>query len=74
MVNIDWKEFKEYRAHSQKKEDNFVLLLDFLKSYYNMFSITEIYDTLKYDETAKMMLDKRDIVDAECLEKYLFKN
>ena len=74
MVNIDWKEFKEYRAHSQKKEDNFSILLDFLKSYYNMFSIIEIYDTLKYDETAKMMLDKRDIIDAEGLEKYLFKN
>ncbi len=73
MVNIDWKEFKEYRTHSQKKDDNFVLLLNFLKSYYNMFSVTEIYETLKNDDTAKMMLDKRDIIDAEGLERYLFK-
>ena len=73
MINIDWKEFKEFRAHSVKKDDNFATLLDFLKSYYNMFSAIEMYETLKYDDTAKMMLDKRDITDAEDLENYLFK-
>ena len=73
MISIDWKEFKEFRAHSIKKDDNFVTLLDFLKSYYNMFSAIEMYETLKYDDTAKMMLDKRDITDAEGLESYLFK-
>ncbi len=73
MISIDWKEFKEFRAHSVKKDDNFATLLDFLKSYYNMFSATEIYETLRYDDTANMMLEKRDICDAEALEQYLFK-
>lgn len=73
MVSIDWKEFKEFRAYSVKKDDNFITLLDFLKSYYNIFSAVDIYNILKHDETAKMMLDKRDITDAEGLESYLFK-
>ncbi len=73
MINIDWKEFKEFRAHSVKKDDNFITLVDFLKSYYNMFNAFEIYNTLNNDDTAKMMLEKRDIIDAEGLESYLFK-
>jgi len=71
--NIDWKEFKEFRATSTKEQDNFNTLIDFLKSYYNMFSALDIYETLKNDDTAQMMLDKRDITDAEGIEDYLFK-
>jgi hypothetical protein len=48
-------------------------MLDFLKSYYNLFSVYDIYNTLVNDETTKMMLEKRDIVDIESLEKFLFK-
>ena len=70
--NIDWIEFKVFRAASTKEQDNFMTLLDFLKSYYNMFSIKDIYDTLENDETSKMMLEKRNITDAEGIEKYLF--
>lgn len=73
MVNIDWQEFKEFRLNGVKKDDNFVVLLDFLKSYYKMFSVKDIYETLKNDDTAKLMLNKRDIVDAVGLENYLFK-
>lgn len=71
MVNINWDEFKIFKQHSHK-EDNFTILLDFIKSYYNMNNPTDVYDTLVNDDTAKMMLDKRDIVDAEGLETYLF--
>ena len=70
--NIDWSEFKTFRRASTKEQDNFMTLLDFLKSYYNMFSIQDIYDTLENDETSKLMLEKRNIADAEDIEKYLF--
>ena len=71
MVNINWDEFKAFKQHSHK-DDNFLILLDFIKSYYNMSSPLDIYDTLKYDGTGQMMLDKRDIADAEGLEDYLY--
>ncbi|WP_241856092.1 hypothetical protein [Sulfurimonas lithotrophica] len=71
--NIDWGEFKSYRASSTKEQDNFLMMLDFLKSYYNLYSVFDIYDTLAGDETTKMMLDKRDITSPEGLESYLFK-
>jgi len=71
--NIDWSEFKAFRTTSTKEQDNFMMLIDFLKSYYNMFSALDIYDTLKNDDTAIMMLEKRNITDAEGIENYLFK-
>jgi hypothetical protein len=73
VENIDWDEFKEFRLTSTKNQDNFLMMLDFLKSYYNLFSVYDIYNTLVNDETTKMMLEKRDIVDIESLEKFLFK-
>lgn len=73
VSNIDWGEFKLFRQASMKEQDNFMMLIDFLKSYYNLFSVYDIFDTLFNDETAKMMLDKRDIKSAEELEPYLFK-
>ena len=72
MVTIDWGEFKEYRAHRMKQDDNFATLIEFLKSYYNMFSISEIYETLKNDDTACMMLDKRGLDSVHSFEEYLF--
>ena len=71
MITINWKEFKEYKQHSIK-ENNFEILLDFMKSYYNMTSPLDMYDTLNADGTAKMMLDKRNIDSAEDLETFLF--
>ncbi len=72
MVRINWDEFKEYKKSSHR-EDNFEILLDFMKSYYNVVSPNEIYRSLKADDLAKMMLKKRNIRDAEGLENYLFK-
>ncbi len=72
MVKINWDEYKIYKA-SSNKDDNFEILLDFIKSYYNMIGIFDIYDVLITDELAKMMLEKREIKDAHDLEKYMYK-
>ena len=72
MLKINWDEYKEYKHSRHKKADNFLTLLDFMKSYYHMKSPVDIYDVLRYDDLALMMLEKRDITDAEGLEKYLF--
>ena len=72
MVNIDWDEYKEYKQHSVRN-DNFEVLLDFLKSYYNLSHPTDMFETLKEDDIAQMMLAKRDILDAEGLEAFLRK-
>lgn len=71
MVSINWKEFKEYKQHAMK-DNNFEILLDFMKSYYNIISPLDMYDVLKADDTAKMMLAKRNIKCAEDLETFLF--
>ncbi len=73
MVKINWEDFKEYKKGHGKKDDNFLVLLDFIKSYYNLASVVEIYNSLKNDELANMMLEKRDIKDVVTLEKYLYK-
>ena len=72
MIQIDWDEFKEYKKFSMRK-DNFEILLEFIKSYYNVALPQDVYDMLHEDETAQMMLDKRSIGDAIALEKYLYK-
>jgi len=73
MLKINWDEFKEYKKGHGKKDDNFIVLLDFIKSYYLLASVKDIYDSLKSDELANMMLNKRDINDIVDLEKYLYK-
>lgn len=72
MTKIDWDEYKEYKKMSIKN-DNFEILLEFIKSYYNMTSPNEMYDVLRNDDIAQMMLDKRSIMDAVALEKILYK-
>jgi len=72
LTKIDWDEYKEYKKTSVY-EDNFEILLEFMKSYYNMMNPSEIYDTLRADDIAEMMLDKRCINDAESLESLLYK-
>ena len=74
MYSIDWDEFKIFKKHTNKEGDNFELLLEFLKSYYNMTSPQEMYDTMKRDDIAPMMLKKRDINSSSDLENVLFKN
>ena len=71
MAKIDWDEYKQYKQFSVKK-DNFEILLEFIKSYYNLVHAQGIYDMLREDEIAQLMLNKRSIKDAEGLEAYLF--
>ncbi|MDF1876465.1 hypothetical protein JHD47_01375 [Sulfurimonas sp. SAG-AH-194-L11] len=70
MTRIDWDEYKEHKKMSVR-DDNFERLIEFMKSYYNMHNPVELFDTLKSDETAQMMLNKRSITDSEKMEKFL---
>ena len=72
MIAINWAEYKEYKKYAHGS-DNFVILLDFMKSYYNMTNPQDIYETLQNDDTAQMMLNKRNIIDAEGLETFLYR-
>jgi len=71
-MTIDWDAFKSFK-HEQidhKAKDNFTLLYDFIKSYYNMTSYFDIYDLLRQDALSIMMLQKRQIDSAEALERF----
>ena len=72
MIQINWNEYKEYKQHSSK-EEKLEILLDFVKSYYNMTNPSDIYESLANDSLAQMMLEKHDITDDEALENYLFR-
>jgi len=72
LARIDWDEYKEYKKYSVR-DDNFEILLEFIKSYYNTNSPTEIFNMLSLDDIAQMMLEKRSINDAEALENFLYK-
>jgi len=73
LAEINWAEYKEHKKYTTK-QDNFEILLDFIKSYYNISNAFEIFDMLNNDETAKMMLDKRKITDAEKLENFILRH
>jgi hypothetical protein len=70
MVGIDWQEYKEFKLYSVR-DDNFEILLDFLKSYYNLTNPYDIMESLMEDETAILMLQKRFIANAEDLERFM---
>lgn len=69
-MQIDWNEYKEYKKMSVR-DDNFERLIEFMKSYYNMHNPYELFDALKADDIAEMMLCKRSITDANKMEKFL---
>ncbi len=75
MSKIDWDEYKHYKQQRQTIDelDNFELLLEFLRSFYNKSSSFEVFDILSSDEIGEMMLQKRDIKKPEQLEDYLYK-
>ncbi len=75
MSKINWDEYKKYKKEMANREesDNFKLLLEFLRSFYNKNSPFEVFDILDEDEIGKMMLQKRDILRPEDLEDYLYK-
>ena len=75
MAKINWDEYKVYKKQRAdlKQLDNFELLLEFLRSFYNKQSPFEVFDILHADDLGKMMLEKREIKRVEDLENYLFK-
>ena len=74
-MKINWEEFKNFKAEYDNplKRDNFALLIAFLKSFYNVNDVHELFNSLYNDDLAKMMLDKRQITNVVILEKYLAK-
>lgn len=73
MITINWDDYKHFKTTEYVEGDNFDILLEFLKSYYNMKRPLEIFETLCEDELARMMLQKREIHDALDLEEYIKK-
>lgn len=77
MIEINWEEFKLHKQAKFLKDndkDNFDILIDFLRSYYKITSVNEIFDTISQDEVGKLMLQKRELTDIEPFEKYLYKD
>jgi hypothetical protein len=72
VIKIDWDEYKIYKK-TALRENNFEILLEFMRSYYNMHSPQEIFEILNSDDIAEMMLQKREITNAEQLENFLYK-
>ena len=72
MVRIDWDEYKEYKKMSVR-ENKLEIVLEFLKSYYNMTNPSDIYETLKADDIGQMMFEKYKIRNDIDLENILFK-
>jgi hypothetical protein len=72
MIKINWDEYKEHKKYSVRK-DNFEILLEFMRSFYNMSSPTEMFEIFAEDDIASMMLEKRNIKEPEDLENFLFK-
>jgi hypothetical protein len=73
-MGINWDEFKFFKQYSDKKNDNFEILLDFLKSHYKMTSPKEMYEIMVNDDTAQLMLKKREMHTLEDLERHLYKD
>ncbi|MEA1920825.1 MAG: hypothetical protein U9N52_13375 [Campylobacterota bacterium] len=75
MTRINWDEYKAFKAEYDNPHgrDNFGLLIEFLKSFYNVNDIHDLYDSLLGDELSRMMLEKRRISNVVILEKYLNK-
>ena len=72
MVTFNWEDYKEFKKHSHE-EDKLRIAIDFIKSYYNTNSPTEMYRMLLRDDIGEMMLDKRDIKTPEDFENFMFK-
>lgn len=74
MIEINWEDFKFFKQYSDIKNDNFEILLDFLKNHYKMTSPKEMFETMSNDETAQLMLKKREMHTLEDLERHLYKD
>ena len=73
MAKIDWDEYKEYKKHAVK-ENKLAIVVDFLKSYYNMSNPRDIYEMLAGDGIGEMLLERNEIENVESLESFMFKS
>lgn len=71
-IEIDWEEYKEFKEHSHR-EDKLLMVLDFIRSYYNINNPSDIFEMLKVDNIGQMFLERKDITSAEDLETFMFK-
>jgi len=73
MITIDYEEFKLFKKSYNDAHgfDNFALLIEFVKTYYNIRSYFELYDIFIEDSLAVMMMQKRNIDTPEKLEEYI---
>ena len=77
MIQINWEEYKLYKQTRYIKaelKDNFDILIDFLRTYYKITGVQEIFDTIAADEIGIMMLLKRELGEITLFENYLYKN
>ena len=73
MTTINWDEYKDYKQYCNQ-EDKLKMVIGFIKSYYNINSPLDIFEILYEDGLGKMLLDKREIINAEGLENFMFQS
>jgi hypothetical protein len=75
MMKINWDEFKAFKQDygNPHRRDNFGLLIEFLRSFYNVTDLYELYASLENDELSLMMMQKRQITSVTILEVYINK-
>ena len=75
MHQINWNQFKFYKQEraSQKGMDNFQLLIEFIRGYYHIVNLDDIFDMLAEDDLSCQMLEKREIKNSLDLENYLYR-
>ena len=72
LIRIDWDEYKEHKKMTVR-ENKLEIVLEFLKSYYNMTNPSDVYETMRADDIGEMLLSKYNINSDVDLEDILFK-
>jgi hypothetical protein len=72
LIRIDWDEYKEHKKMTVR-ENKLEIVLEFLKSYYNMTNPSDVYETMRVDDIGQMLLEKYEINSDVDLENILFK-
>ena len=71
MATFNWEEYKEFKKFTHET-DKLKIAIDFIKSFYNTNSPSEMYNLLIRDEIGEMMLSKRDIKSPSDFENFMF--
>lgn len=72
LIKIDWDEYKEHKKLSVRTH-KLEMVIEFLKSYYNMNNPSDVYQTLRADDIGQMLLEKYKIKNDIDLEDILFR-